>query len=57
MPEVGPDGIQPTEHDRRILAMVVTCATCSVSWDMDFDPAECTDPDHEHTVDWKVLPE
>lgn len=51
------DAPQPTEHDRRIFAMVVTCAACSVSWDNDADPAGCTDPEHAHTFEWEEIPD
>jgi hypothetical protein len=31
-------------------AEIVTCPTCSVMWDLNFDPPGCTDPDHVHTL-------
>lgn len=54
---VEPDGLKPTENDRRIVALMVTCPVCGVTWDNDADPAGCTDPDHAHRIDWKDFPE
>lgn len=51
---VEPDGIKPGPNDRPIFALIVTCDPCGVSWDMDADPARCTNPDHEHRIDWEV---
>jgi hypothetical protein len=53
------DQDQPAERRRagRVFGLIVACATCSVSWDMDFDPPECVDPEHEHTINWQECPE
>lgn len=45
--------IEPTAPDRPIFEMVVTCTTCAVRWALDFDPPECTDPDHHHDLTYE----
>lgn len=47
---------QPAGEPRRLVNMVVTCEICAVMWDLDFDPAGCTDPDHEHALTWEPAP-
>jgi NTP pyrophosphatase (non-canonical NTP hydrolase) len=31
-------------------SLIVTCLVCKVAWDMDYDPPECQDPDHQHAL-------
>jgi len=30
--------------------MIVRCLVCEVSWDIDYDPPRCEDPDHTHVL-------
>lgn len=37
--------------------LIVVCHTFDLSWDLDYDPPECDDPDHEHDLLVIRLPE
>lgn len=30
--------------------IIITCKTCGAWWNMDYDPPECDDPNHEQDL-------